>query len=115
MNTNSDKSKSNLLPGDMIEHLQLEGILEEHTLCLSQLMKSQQVPSNLDEWVAQGLDIGYPDNGVWSTVAHALATMPSKVDEAMQRHTKNRQRIKDLKSELSQLKAQQAQWKEWEW
>lgn len=72
------------------------------------------MPTSLDEWMALGLDMGFPDNGVWSAVAHALESMPSKVEEAVKQHATTQARITTLKSELQQLEAQQAQWAQWE-
>lgn len=105
--------ESNLLSGDLIAHLELKHIREEHTACLTQLMASRWVPTTLDEWMEVGLDIGFPDNSVWLPVAHTLEGMSYKVEETVKQHEDTQERIKTLKHELHQLEAQQAQSAQW--
>jgi len=103
-----ERPAENLLSQDAIDLLQLKGLRTEHTFWLSALEETT-VPSTAEEWTAQGLPIGFPDNRVWRSVLQSLQKLPTQVDAIMAEHTELDARIATLEAELASLKAKKAQ------
>lgn len=103
-----ERPAENLLSQDAIDLLQLKGLRAEHTFWLSALEEAT-VPSTAEEWTAQGLPIGFPDNRVWHSVLQSLQKLPAQVDAIMAEHTELDARIATMEAELTSLKAKKAQ------
>ena len=100
---------TNLLPQELIDLLGLEHVDTDLIRWLTPLCFQESIPTE-QEWVAQGIPMGFPDNPVWSSVAQSLEGVTERVQEAMNTHSTIRDRIKALTEELNELQSQQAQW-----
>merc|ERR1712137_79066 len=99
------------VPQAVLSLLQLENLHEQHTRLLQSL---QGIPTKREEWNAQGIPIGFPDNSVWQSVSRDLQDLSGRAKEARQEYAHTTQRIQELQQELVELQAKEAEWAPWQ-
>ena len=93
--------------------LHMEHIQEEHTGMLQRL-SHKDMPTTGEEWNAQHISIGFPDNSVWQSVSHDLEDLPRRAQEVITEYDLTNQQIKELEQELAEFEAKEAKWKPWQ-
>merc|ERR1712137_1434069 len=99
------------IPQAVLSLLQLGNLHEQHTRLLQSL---QGIPTKREEWNAQGIPIGFPDNSVWQSVSRDLQDLSGRAKEARQEYAHTTQRIQELQQELVELQAKEAEWAPWQ-